>query len=138
MSEEVRLATLEDLNDLVVLGEASFNFGGLNDYYDYDTDKALVEFTAMIEDDDKLMMVLDTNEGVKGMFAAVAFNALCGTNAVSTYEQYIWIDEDHRSGYTMRRFMRGYGSWGEALGAVNQYMVSHNEHDKLPGLSAPF
>ena len=93
-------------------------------------DKAKLEFTAMIESDDRLLMVLDTTEGVKGLFGAVAFGALCG-QAVATYEQYIWIDEDHRTGYAMRRFMRGYERWGEALGAVMQFMVSHNEHEKL-------
>ncbi|MEK0324086.1 MAG: hypothetical protein QQN63_00125 [Nitrosopumilus sp.] len=130
MSQEVRLATLEDLNDLVVLGEASFRSGGLNDYYEYDIDTAIQEFTSMVESTAKILIVLVTSEGVKGMFGAVAINALFGKGIV-TYEQYIYIDEKYRGGYVMKRFMTAYAHWGKELGAVMQGVCSIKEHEKL-------
>lgn len=126
----IRLAEKKDLSDLVVLGRDSFEFGGLSTSYEYNDDIARQEFEVMIDDPARFIMVLDTDEGIKGMMAAVAFNGLCGS-AITTYEQYIYIDESHRGGRTLLKFLSEYNKWGEAIGAKLQFLVSHTQHEKL-------
>lgn len=126
----VREAVLEDLDDLVVLCEKSFIFSGCNDVLEYDGDIARKQCEAIITNPDGFMVVLETGSGIKGVFAAHIFNGLFSSSRI-THEGFLYIDEDYRGGFTIRKFMKAYNEWGESNGAVMQVMVSHEDHDKF-------
>jgi GNAT superfamily N-acetyltransferase len=126
----VREATLEDLKDLTELGEEMFEFSGLEEFYPFSPEVLAAQFKSLIESDEALVVVLATPKGIQGVLAAVSFIGIGGTLPV-TYEQYIFVREEHRGGSTIRKFLKAYHAWGERLGAVMQFMVSHEDHDKF-------
>ena len=126
----VREAILDDIEELVELGSKSFQFGGLHEVYSYIPEVAAKEFEAMIESPERLLLVVDTVDGIKGMFGAVSFNVMCG-HGTATYEQYLYIDESYRGSGCMRRLMKEYVAWGDRLNVVMQFMVSHVDHERF-------
>ena len=127
---DIRAAELDDLEELVEIGELMFKFGGLDEFYPYVKEIAREQFKVLIESDDGFLWVLDTEDGIQGMIAAHCFIGICGTSPV-TYEQYIFVTEKYRGGSVMRQFMKEYHDWGDTKGAVLQFMVSHEDHEKF-------
>lgn len=125
----VREATLKDLEDLVVLCKKSFEWSG-DDCYPFDDEIAKEQCKAIIEDPRGFLIVLDTDEGVQGMFSAHIFMGLFGRGLI-THEGFFYIDEKYRGSSAARKFMKAYNKWGEDNGAVIQVMVSHEDHEKF-------
>ena len=128
--EDILASQKDDLEELIEVARDSFTYSGLADYYSFKPKVVKEQLTNMILDYDKMLLVLDTDDGIQGFFGAVAFTGLFG-EAVATYEQYIYVRDDYRTGGHLKTFMKIYNKWGEILGAKLQFMVSHEDHDKF-------
>ena len=108
----IRLATLEDVAKLAVLGEVMHSEGVFSNH-DFDEDKVKFMLKSYIESDEKLSLVDEdtvANDGITGMFFANLSKHYFGQTTLAI-EQNMYIHPLHRGGSTAQRFMKKFEHW---------------------------
>ena len=108
----IRLATLEDVTPLAVLGEIMHGEGVFSNH-DFDEDKVKFMLKSYIESEEKLGLVdedIVTDDGITGWFFANLSQHYFG-NTKLAIEQNMYIHPLHRGGSTASRFMKKFEHW---------------------------
>lgn len=117
----IRLATLEDMEQLLRMGKAFFDVSGYGQVTDFDyedTEKVLI---SLIEQDSLL------TDGEGGMIGFLVFPMFMNSSYTLSQELFWWVDEDKRKTKLGVELLKEAENQSKKLGADSMIMLSIND-----------
>lgn len=118
----VRVATVEDVPECLVMGRAFFDESGFAGETAYDEESTRATMTHLISAQDGVLLVAES-DGLIGMAAALAFPHYFNAASRAAQELFWWVAPRARGGAAGVRLLRGLEAWAAEVGCSTMTMV---------------
>jgi GNAT superfamily N-acetyltransferase len=125
----IRLATPDDLNDIMRMAVDFFDAAGLAAITEIDTLSVINTVEHLMADEHAVVLVAEIDDSLVGMAGALAFPFYFNRNHLTCQELFWWVDPSYRAEGTGKALLHSLENWAQRLGASSISMISLHQVD---------